>query len=403
MLLVQRRIARASLGALNPSSRAVVRELLVHGPQPRAELARQLQLSPASLTKTTRELMDRGVLVENPEHFAVSGETRGRPGTPISIEASHHQLIGIKVTGDGIFAVRTDAVGRMLDTRHRPLDATDVDHVTEQIVHVVNEMGSGNAVEAIGIGLAGAMTRFDDHVRSNAYLGWDEVALSELIEARCGLPTVISGDVRALTAGVQWWGPGRGLDTFGVLTVGVGIGIGLVLGGEVIAGPRGALGMVGHQLVDPAGPVCPEGHRGCASAYLTTAAITRTVSVAHGIRDLTLEGVCALADDGDPAARRVLADAGRAAGAIIAGLVNLLDLPTIVLAGDGLGVVQRARGELEGALADSLDQFAHPPELHVLASDFDEWARGAAVVACQWLLLDPPARDRLRPALAHPH
>jgi len=381
------RVDIATFASHGDSARAVIRELLVHGALPRAELARRLQLSPAALTRVTRELLESATIRESE---VASAGTGGRPGTPLEVSVEHHQMVGVKVTGDGVYGVRTDALGHVQQSAQRQLASTDVDDVTHTIVDLVNEVAADAPVEALGVGLAGTMSRFDDRVRHNLYLGWDDVPLSEALEHACGLPSVISNDVRALTAGVHWSGHARGQNDVAVVTTGVGVGIGLVIEGRTIAGTRGRAGMIGHQRISDSGPICSEGHRGCADSYLTTAAITRAVAVAHGEPSITLERVCALADDGDAAARRVLADAGRALGAVVASVVNVLDLPSVILAGDGLPAVMRARPEIEESLALHLDRYAAPPDVRFLVSDFDEWARGAAVVACQWLLLEPP-------------
>lgn len=357
---------------------------------PRAELARRLQLSPAALTRVTRELLEAETIRES---GVPSTGTGGRPGTPLEVNVERHQLVGMKVTGDGVYGVRTDALGRVQRGAQRTLTTTDVHEVTAVIIDVVNEVRADAPVEALGVGLAGAMSRFDDRVRHNAYLGWEDVPLAALLEHATGLPTVLSNDVRALTAGVHWSGHGRGQHDIAVVTTGVGIGLGLVIEGRPVAGARGRAGMIGHLRVDDSGPICARGHRGCADSYLTTAAITGALARSHSEAGMTLARVCELADDGDAAARRVLADAGRALGAIVADLVNTLDIGCVILAGDGLPAIIRARTDLERTLAERLDPFAHAPDVHMLLSDFDEWARGAAVVACQWLLLDPPRRS----------
>lgn len=388
---VQRRTV-TSFGSLGPSPRALVRELLVRGPMSRAALARRLQLSPAALTAMTRELLETGVIVETP---SVEREVRGRPGVPVAVDAAAHQFVGVKVTSDGLYLVRADAAGAVLaDSRH-VVGSVEVEALTGQIVRAVNEIAAGAPVQAVGVGMAGSMRCFDDHVRENLYLGWDEVPLAAQVERGCGLPTVISGDVRAFTAGMQWWGPGRGLDDLAVVTTGVGVGVGLVLDGRVRAGAHGLAGMVAHRRIDHGGPYCDQGHRGCAAAYLTTDSITRAVGAAHGRVGMTLDEVCELADAGDAPATQAVQEAAVALGVLVAGIVDLLDVPTVILAGDGLGVIARGQDQLRASMLEHLDRAALEPRLVLHESDFDEWARGAAVVACQWLLLDPPSSARL--------
>ncbi len=378
-----------SLATLGPAARGVVQALLVGGPLTRAQLARRLGLSPASLTKTTRPLLISGLISEG---IALASERRGRPGAPLVLDAARHQFIGVKLTADEVFAVRADARGSVEASLSAPIESTEVTAVIAKIVALVNEIRDRQQIQALGIGLAGEQTRFDDTVRRNSYLGWDQVPLARMVEEATGIPTVLSGDARALTAGVQWSGPGKGMSEFAVLTVGVGIGLGIVLEDKVLSGPSGLVGMIGHHRISDSGPLCELGHRGCASSYLTTAAITGGIGVPHGRIDLDLAQGCALAAAGDPVALRVLVDAGRALGVIIAHLVNILALPAVILTGDGLELLPYAEDSMQAALAEHLDPVARHPQVVAYTSGFDEWARGAAVVACQWLLDPPPQR-----------
>lgn len=368
----------------------MVRTLLLAGPLSRAELARRLERSPASLTKVTQPLLASGLIRED---TAQTSEARGRPGAPLVLRAELHLFLGVKVTADEVYAVRTDAAGRVEATGHRTLDDVEPATVVDQILDLVKELGRPGEIQALGIGIAGQMARFDDTVRGNIYLGWDDVPLGPILEEATGIPTVVSGDARALTAGVQWSGPGRGTSDFAVVTVGVGVGLGIVLGDTVLAGPTGRAGMLGHHRVSASGPLCPLGHRGCATAFLTTDAITRGIGVPHGRADLDLDQAIELADAGDAVALRVFADAGHALGVLVAQLVNLLGLPAVILAGDGLGMLAHARPAMEASVAEHLDPHATPPSVVAFSSGFDEWARGAAVVACQWMLVDPPGAE----------
>jgi predicted NBD/HSP70 family sugar kinase len=365
----------------------VVRALLLAGPLSRAELARRLERSPASITKITQPLLSSGLISED---TAPLGESRGRPGAPLVLRADRHRFIGVKVTADEVYAVRADAAGRVEATGHRTLPDVAQATVVAEIIELVNELGRPGEIQALGVGIAGQMSRFDDTVRGNVYLGWDDVPLARMLEQATGIPTVLSGDARALTAGVQWSGPGRGTSDFAVVTVGVGVGLGIVLGDTVLAGPTGRAGMLGHHRVSDSGPSCPRGHRGCASAFLTTAAITQGIGVPHGRADVDLDTAFELAEAGDAVALRVFADAGHALGVLIAQLVNILGLPAVILAGDGLGMLAHSRPAMEAAVAEHLDPHATPPSVVAFSSGFDEWARGAAVVACQWMLVEPP-------------
>lgn len=377
------RIESLYLGSLSSSSRAVVKELLAAGALPRAELARRLGHSPSSLTKITRPLLDSRVITEEKAH---GGYAPGRPGTPLAVAAERFQFLGFKITQDALFRVRTNASGTVQESFSVELENTDVESVVALIVDQVNEIAEKCNLQAVGIGSAGKMKRYDDRVRHNLYLGWDDVPLAQIIQERTGIPTVVSSDTRALTAGVQWSGPGRGHANFAVVTIGIGVGLGLVLDDRVLAGATGGAGFVGHLQVSESGPVCRQGHRGCVSSYLNAESIISSIAVPHGLPALDLEGACTLAADGDKVARKVFEEAGYALGVLMANLVNILGLPLIILTGDGLPALPYLREAMDKSLRTHCDVNADKSQIRVFASDFDEWARGAAVVACQWTL-----------------
>lgn len=383
------------VGTLGASSRAVLRELLISGPLHRATLARRLGHSAASLTKITRPLLDSGVLTTDE---TLRSDLPGRPGTPLDITAEHHTFAGFKITGSSVHGVMTNARGEVRRGWDAALSTTDPEHVVALIVDQVKEMEAERPLQAIGIGSAGMMRRYDDRVRQNQYLGWDDVPLAEIITERTGRPTVVSVDTRALTAGVHWSGPGRGLTDFAVVTIGVGVGLGLVIDDHLHAGTDGLAGMIGHLPVNGNGPLCAAGHRGCVSSFLNSSSITSSVALAHSRSAMTLEEVVELADDGDPAAVHAFDQGGVALGTLIFQVISILGLQHVILTGDGLPALRHLRAPMDRSLRAHLDPHRSPPEIAVFHSDFDEWARGAAVLACQWLLLSstPPTPRKAR-------
>jgi predicted NBD/HSP70 family sugar kinase len=143
---------------------------------------------------------------------------------------------------------------------------------------------------------------------------------------------------------------------------------------------------VSHLPVDPYGPVCARGHRGCLSAYVTSGAMTAYVSQAHG-RRLTYDEVLTLARDGDPAALRVVREAARALGRIVTAITALTGVERIIVSGEGVGLADVApeglrEGQLDSAAGDAAgNRAALEPVIDRM--DFTEWARGAAVAAIQ--------------------
>jgi predicted NBD/HSP70 family sugar kinase len=373
--------------ALDGSQQRVAVEVLRHGPLPRAELARRLGLSAGSLTRLTRPLVDLGLLVEGSSD--VHART-GRPSLPLDVPPTAQRFVGMKITGDMLFGVVTDIRATVLAERTVPLTAADPDAVVATAAQVVAHLRADHPdVAGIGIGIGGRVVGRADVTRAH-FLGWREtVPLAAWLRELTELPTAVENDVRALTVAEHWFGAGRGLRSLAVVTIGVGVGCGIVVHDRLVEGAHGGGGWVGHRPL--AGWVlCTEGHRGCAEALLTSGAITASVGQALG-RPVSYDEVLDLARSGQPAARRVAEDAGRALGLLVADVANLVDPELVILTGDGIGVVEIARPHLDAALAESRDPDAPRLRVDVRPFPFTEWARGAAAVAVQAHVLGPAA------------
>ncbi|AUZ36032.1 hypothetical protein C3B78_17330 [Arthrobacter sp. PGP41] len=142
------------------------------------------------------------------------------------------------------------------------------------------------------------------------------------------------------------------------------------------------IGRVGHWPLDPTGPLCFAGHRGCATSVLNSDSIARHVSNALG-REVDYEGALDLAIQGDPVARRVVDDAGRGLGRLIAAICNLTMPQRIIIAGEGVRLAAVARPALDAGIALDRDPRATTPPIVLASKDNVQWCRGAAVLAIQ--------------------
>jgi len=374
---------------LSGASHAVALDVLINGPLSRAELARRLELSAASLTRLAGPLVEAGLLVEvGPRNGGSgNGDTRiGRPERLLDVVPTSHHFIGIKLTGDTAYGVLTTLRAEEVASEHLPLTDRDPRAVVQVVADLVTHLRRhGPAVTAVSISLGGLAA---DHsiVTAAPFLQWADVPFGRMVEELTGLPTVVENDLIALTEAEHWFGAGRGLDRFAVLTVGAGVGYGLVVRGHQIASPDAGLGLIGHVPLDPAGPTCFAGHRGCSTAMLTMPSIAAAASVALR-RRVGYDEVLDLAVDGDPAATRIVADSGRALGRLIALAANFTMPERVVIGGEGVRLVDVARAEIDEALAEDRDPQASRMPIVVLPGSFTQWARGAAVIAIQTYVL----------------
>ncbi|MFD5213892.1 ROK family protein [Microbacterium sp. NPDC058345] len=362
---------------LSESSKAVAVEILVHGAQSRARLAQRMGLSPATLTRSVRPLVDAGVLIEAD---AVRNPGRGRAFLPLDVVPERFRFIGVKLTDKAIYAVVTDVRSRVLDQVTVELRSLQVGDVVDAVTAVVGDIRSRSEqpVTAVGVTVGG---RVEDGelVANSPFLHWRDVPLRSLLSTAIGLPVHLDNDVVGLTKSQQWFGHGKGFSSFALLTVGAGVGYGLVINDVMV--PT-FVTPVSHYPVDPSGPLCPLGHRGCMTAFLSSQSIASAVSAAHG-RIIGYDDVLEMAKGGDPTAVRVVREAARALGRATSAITALTGVSRIILSGEGVHLVDVAWPSVEEGRAEyDIDRALHG-ELILRPMDFIEWARGAAVIAIQ--------------------
>lgn len=365
--------------------RLVFVELLVHGPMSRAEVARRLDLSPSALTKLTKPLLENGYLVEQP---VGNRNAVGRPSLPLSVDASRAQFIGIKLTADELFGVRTDLRATVHAEARLSLPDHDVATIVAQVATAVRQLSEpDHRITGIGLSLAGVVFPGDPVVHASPFLGWRQVPLADLVREQTGLPVVLDNDVRALTAAQQWFGAGVGQRSFALITVGAGIGCGLVMNDRLATGHSRATGLIGHLVIDGNGPLCEQGHRGCARAYATSTAVRRAIRSTLDRPELTFDDCLALARSGDAVARRVVDDAGRALGQVVATVANLTGPDVVILSGEAIGMIAISDAAFHASLNEHTHWTTDPVPVVIRPFAFNEWARGAAVAALQYQVM----------------
>ncbi|MQY34232.1 N-acetylglucosamine repressor [Streptomyces sp. RB17] len=371
---------------LSPAERSVAIEVLVHGPLSRTELARRLGLSQGSLTRLTKPLLESGLLAEAPDAAGPAQARQGRPSQPLDVVADARSFLGFKITGDMVYGVVTTLRSEVTARLDRPLPVRAPDAVAALLAEMAATLAQGcPAPVGIGIGVGG-LVRERAVVAESPFLGWRDVPLATLVGERTGLPVVVENDVAALVEAETWFGAGRGLDRFAVLTIGAGIGYGLVLGGRRVPFAEEGHGFGRHWIIDPTGPLTPNGARGSAVSLLTIPSIEYQIRAATG-RDTTYEEILAGAAAGEPMAFRVIDEAARALGTLVAQISNFAMPQKILLAGEGVGLMDVAGNTVRATIGAHRHPLAAPVDLETKVSDFHDWAQGAAVPAIQVLVL----------------
>jgi predicted NBD/HSP70 family sugar kinase len=371
--------------AASPAAAAILTALVTAGPQSRVTLARRLGISSAAVTKSARPLIDAGYLAEL-DATERTGPGAGRPASPLMVNPDREYFVGVKLTADELIGVVCDLTAQVRAVVHRRLGSSAVDDVLAELTALVGDLLDGRFRERthrLGLAVSGDVDRAGGLVRYSPFLRWHNVTLDKLAAAATGLIVTVENDVKALTTAEHWFGEGVGADSFALVTVGSGIGCGLVVNGRPVSGAFGVAGEIGHLCVDAAGPACHCGSRGCVEAIAGSAQIVDAVRAATGRDSLTIDDAYALARDGNAAVQQVFARAGEAIGLGIAAVANLVGPSRIVVSGEGLAAYDLFEPHIRAGFERQAFGAAASCPLFIRPLPFEEWARGAAAVSIQ--------------------
>jgi predicted NBD/HSP70 family sugar kinase len=368
-----------SLSSLRELNRLrIVDFLRINGTASRAELARRTGLSRSTVSTLVSDLQRRGIVVEQPGQFAGEGQP-GRPAALLQLDPAAGAAIGVDFDHDRVRVAVSDLSRIVLaeastrfDVDHDAVGALDL--AADLVEQLLDDVDIGrDRVLGTGMALAGPI----DHERgalhnSTVLPGWAEVDAGAELGRRVGTTVYVDNDANLGALAEVTLGAGRRARFAAYVQVGSGVGAGIVVDGSPYRGARGTAGEIGHVVVDPQGPLCRCGNRGCLETVASTGALQALVSASRG-HELTVQEMIAEALNGDAGCRRAITDAGRVVGSVVAGLVNLFS-PEMVVVGGDLGEA----GELlleplrEAVMRDALPEAA--AGLEIVAGELGERA-----------------------------
>jgi predicted NBD/HSP70 family sugar kinase len=350
-----------------------------NGPTSRADLARELGVSPALVTQHTRELIADGLLVEL-DHRPSQG---GRPARLLGLVADAGRAVGVKVVADHITAVEVSIDGRVQRSLTEPFDAGTGTAIAKLSDMLRSFIAAGDGVPLLGLGV-GVPGNVDDQAVGtvdSTELGWLRVPLGELLRRELDLPVLVENNVNALASAEALHGQARGHEDVLVITIGTGAGAGLISEGRVLRGRSGGAGEIGHIPVEEDGPPCQCGGNGCLEALIGQEALVRRAREQGILGDGDgYPALKALADGGDPAAQQLFSQAGHLLGRVLAGVVNLIDPEIVILLGEGAEAWTHWSFGFEPAFRAGLIPRNRAIPVAVETWQDDRWAQGAAAL-----------------------
>jgi len=246
--------------------------------------------------------------------------------------------IGLDLGGTNLRAAAIDRAGHILDRRSAATDPAAgreamLGHMVNAIADLRDSCGATD-LSGIGIGVPGFILLKQGIIRnSNNLACLEDFPIRDEIERRLNTHVILENDANAAALGEKWMGAGKDVDDLVLLTLGTGIGGGIISGGKVLQGYLGMAGELGHITVIPHGNPCGCGNQGCLEKHASATAVTAMANLMRLGENLTAREVHELAQGGNEKAVRIFAAVGQALGIALATLVNTFNFPLYLLSG----------------------------------------------------------------------
>lgn len=318
----------------------------------RVELARQMNLTRAAITSIINDLQAAGLVREVENQL-----TGGRKPIVLEINPELGYVVGIDMGSTHVSLILADFSAREIQELHMPFNINlgprvCLDQVDTYLRDMLQKAGLTLAdIKAVGAGVPGPIVAEAGMVSGPPIMpGWDGFPIRDTLQGRWGCPVTLNNDAELGALGEWAYGAGRGERDLAYIKVGIGIGAGLLLDGQIYGGITGSAGEIGHITINENGPECQCGNRGCLEAMAGGQAIANRAieAVRKGQRTLlteklpvesiTHQDVIAAARRGDLLSQQIVAEAGSHLGTAIASLVNLFN-PSMVVIGGGVAQI----------------------------------------------------------------
>jgi N-acetylglucosamine repressor len=301
-------------------------------PISRSDLAEATELTPATMTNLVNELTAYGLILETP------AETRqiGRRPSLLTFNNGAGCVIGIEISRSLVRGVLTDLSGNVVARQQRAHGSSVApEAVLSSVNSIVAKLKKSGSPLGIGVGVPGPVDSQGGVVLEPPnFPGWHEVPLADWLRERHGVPVWLDDDAKTAALGERWFGAGRGFQNgqgaqnLLYVSIGEGIGAGLIVRDRLYRGTHDLAGEIGHTTLDIDGPVCECGNRGCLEMLVSIPALLRASSSASSVEELHASALA-----GDVGARGLKERAYRYLAAGVGNAVNFYDPDLIVLGG----------------------------------------------------------------------
>ena len=375
----------------------------------RVEIAHRTGLTAQTVSNIVKRLLDMGLVEEG-------GTTRsdgGRRRVTLRINPQARYAVGVQVDGDETCFVIIDLSGRVVVRTRNATHAERgpfpiIDQIAQSVAELVIQANvASDKILGLGLACPGPL----DHRRGVVFdppnlPGWHEVPLAEALKSKTGYPVIVDNDATAAAIGERWASGARGTRNFAFVYMGVGVGAGVFIEDHIYRGSTTNAGEFGHVLLNPRGPACSCGSRGCVEAYCAPRSVIESVterlskgetSVLAGPGDresarLDFSTICKAAKAGDVLAMEEVRKSAESLGYGVVSLINMLDVELIVLGGSGF---RDADGIYRDEVQRVVEERIMARDRRTVRVELSRAGEDAGAVGAASLLLDATYSPRL--------
>jgi predicted NBD/HSP70 family sugar kinase len=326
------------------NERLILRTLYDFGPISRAEIARRTHLTRTTVSDVVGELFGRGMV----EEVGRGPSSGGKAPILLKLLGDARHVIGLDLGESQFTGALVNLRGTVSHSAELPVQGRNGDDALELVYRLVDRLvqAANGTLLGIGVGTPGVIDSRSGTIRWAVNLDWQDLPLGALLAERYGLPVNLANDSQAAAlAEFAFGGDGERVQNLVAIKVGLGIGAGVLLGGQLFRGDGFGAGEIGHIGIVDDGDACRCGRFGCLETVASARAIVKRAAALAGetprsrlhaaaiATTLTLDDVRAAFEDGDAIARHVVLSAGRYLGQVIASLIGMLDVHHVVLHG----------------------------------------------------------------------
>jgi glucokinase len=315
--------------------------------------------------------------------------------------SDHPYYVGIDIGGTNIKAALVNHHGSIINKLEMPTSLVGSDEVCAQLVDLIDHLREKSVVNSpqikgIGIGVPGYINPAQGFVHESPNLGWKNVPLKDHMHRLTGIPVIVENDANTAALGELWQGAGNDVDDLVMITLGTGVGCGIVINQQIVHGSQGFAGEIGHMKMKPkTGITCVCGKKGCLETTSSGLAIVREGLKALQLEketllkqayaasgDLSVKQIFDAAKQEDPVAMEIISEAAFYLGVALANLANLINPQKVVIGG---GVAAAGQIYMDLVYASFCEFALDIIQRHIRIVPA-QLGNDAGVIGCSWMV-----------------